>query len=83
MDVTIWSSIVGANQQHPTINVTLFSKLPFDLVVWVIAQPSRRAKSSTILPKKKGCSVGIILVHMIDNHSFEEITYQCWVVLTG
>jgi hypothetical protein len=39
MDVTIWSSIVDANQQHLAISKALIGELPFDLVAWVIAQP--------------------------------------------
>jgi hypothetical protein len=36
MDVTIWSSIVDANQQHLAISRALIGKLPFDLVAWII-----------------------------------------------
>jgi len=60
----------------------LSGKLPLDLVVWVITQSSQRAKFGTILPQKKGCSLGYHF-GLVDNHSSKEITYQCWVVLTG
>jgi hypothetical protein len=51
VDVTIWSSIINANQQHPTISKALSNKLPLDLVVWVITQAFQRAKFGTISPK--------------------------------
>jgi hypothetical protein len=53
VDMEIWMTNDSANEQCSYVVGTLFGEIPTNFPTWVITQSWKKAKSSTILPKKK------------------------------